>query len=99
MLSSGRRGRNSIHVEIDAHESVGNLTQVITATNMDMMCAASQLRLYLAKKGHEPWLDCDGADAVTLDDDGNPRDFDKMDPARSIRSDRYFGKDFEPKEG
>ncbi|KAG3169456.1 hypothetical protein PI124_g597 [Phytophthora idaei] len=54
----------------------------------------SKLQLFLAKK-EGAWLTRAGAEAVTVDELGHPRDFEKMVPSLLLQDAKYFGEKFQ----
>ncbi|KAE9280104.1 hypothetical protein PR003_g28049, partial [Phytophthora rubi] len=60
---------------------------------------ADSLQLFLAKKEDGSWLDGAEAVAAPLDDRGNPRGFEQMDPLLWLKDAKYFGENFTQGEG
>jgi len=89
---------NAFAVDVDENKFVDHLKDAIKTKNENtIMCDARELQLFLAREGDGKWLDA--ADALTLDGNGHPGGFEKMDPTLWIKNGRYFGSNFEPNEG
>ncbi|KAL3672758.1 hypothetical protein V7S43_002050 [Phytophthora oleae] len=91
--------RRAFEVDIGDAELVYALKAAIKAVELNDLrnVDANNLVLFLAKKGNA-WLDMAGAVAVTLDGHRHPQGFDEMDPTLWIQNDKYFGKNFQPRE-
>ncbi|EGZ21478.1 hypothetical protein PHYSODRAFT_418523, partial [Phytophthora sojae] len=52
---------------------------------------AKDLQLFLAKQDGGAWMNLHAAEAVRLDDDGNLRGFEPMNPDLRLNSGKHFG--------
>jgi Crinkler effector protein N-terminal domain len=79
---------------------VGDLKDAIKQENeKTITCDADNLKLFLSKTKDGTWLDRDGAEAVTLDENGYPEIFAHLNPLLWIKNPKNFGENFEPNEG
>ncbi|KAG9408898.1 hypothetical protein AC1031_020810 [Aphanomyces cochlioides] len=76
-------------VKIDAYKVVGLLMdKILEKKSKSIHCDANKLNLYVAKTPDGTWLDINAAKAVALDEHGQLKHYDKMDPLESVN--HYF---------
>ncbi|KAG4060876.1 hypothetical protein PC123_g4229 [Phytophthora cactorum] len=86
----------AVSLTIDNGQSVAHLMDDmrVKRVNFSKDVDGSKLQLFLAKK-EGAWLTRAGAEAVTVDELGHPRGFEKMVPSLLLQGDKYFGEKFQ----
>ncbi|KAL3672757.1 hypothetical protein V7S43_002049 [Phytophthora oleae] len=84
----------------DAGQLVAALKYVIKEEiSTTINCSEKNMKLFLAKKTDGTWLDKNDLVAVNINQDGNPKGFEEMNPSLLLKNEKYFGDNFQPTTG